>query len=374
VAAIVLAAGRSSRMRGFKPLMRFGEETVVERIVANLRAAGVATVHVVAGFNASALTPELHRLGVAIALNAGFERGMMSSIQTGVASLPCETEAFLLMPVDMPFVRASTIARLLEAASADEAAIHYPTFRGERGHPPLIRRALFADILGWDGDGGLPALLERREREARDVPVFDWGCLADMDRPEDFERLESAAPRRRFPDPAECEAVLEAAGTPEPVRRHCRAVAAVAADIAARLHAAGAPVDPDRALAAAWLHDIGKGRPRHAEVGAALVREFGFPELADAVARHTDLGGGARLDEAAIVYLADKLVEGEARVSLEARFVPALTRFADEPHAFAAASRRYAEAKAVEDAIEARIGRIAPPSQRTAQDTLLGAA
>ena len=373
VTAIVLAAGRSSRMRGFKPLMQFGEETVVARVVANLRGAGVAGVHVVTGFNASALTPELARLGVTIAYNPGFERGMMSSVQTGVASLPRETEAFLLLPVDMPLVRPQTIARLLAAASADEAAVCYPTFRGERGHPPLVRRAVFADILGWNGDGGLLALLERREREARDVPVFDWGCLADMDRPEDFERLESALPRRRFPDPVECEAMLEAVGTPEPVRRHVRAVAAVAADIAVRLRAAGAPVDPDLAFAAAWLHDIAKGRPRHAEAGAAIVREFGFPDLADAVARHTDLGGDTRLDEAAIVYLADKLVQGEARVSLEARFVPALTRFADDPEAFAAARSRYVEAKAIEDAIEARIGRIAPP-QRAAQDTLAGAA
>jgi len=160
VAAIVLAAGKSSRMRGFKPMAPFGGETVVARVVANLRGAGVERIHVVTGFNAEALAPELHRLGVTIAHNSGFERGMMSSVQTGVASLPQDAEAFLLLPVDMPLVRPQTIARLLGAASADGAAIHYPTFRGERGHPPLIRRALFQDILEWNGEGGLLALLK----------------------------------------------------------------------------------------------------------------------------------------------------------------------------------------------------------------------
>jgi putative nucleotidyltransferase with HDIG domain len=373
VAAIVLAAGRSSRMGDFKPLMPFGERTLVGHVVAGLRAAGVAEVHVVTGFQAQALQPELERIGVTAVHNAEFDRGMFSSVQAGIASLPAETDAFLLMPVDMPLVRPGTIGRLVEATASDQAAVFYPTFRGARGHPPLIRRPLFAEILCWDGDGGLAELLSRHEREAHDVKVFDWGCLTDMDRREDFYRVASALARRRFPDPAECETMLEEAATPAPVRRHCRAVAALAEDIARRLRAAGEPIDPALTRAAAWLHDIAKGLPHHAEAGAAMVGAFGFPELADAVARHTDLGGDNRLDEAAVVYLADKLVQGEARVSLEARFVPALTRFAGDPMAFAAASCRYAEAKAIEDAIEARIGRIVPPCV-TARETLLGAA
>jgi hypothetical protein len=106
------------------------------------------------------------------------------------------------------------------------------------------------------------------------------------------------------------------------------------------------------------LHDIAKGLPRHAETGAAMVDAFGFPELTDAVARHSDLGGDDRLDETAVVYLADKLVQGERRVSLDDRFLPALTRFARDPQAFAGANRRYAEARGIEAAIEAHIGRL----------------
>ena len=278
-------------------------------------------IHVVTGYQADALAPELTRLGVTRAHNPDFAAGMFSSVQAGVASLPADVEAFLLAPVDVPLLRPSTIARVLRAAAARDSAIVYPTFRGKRGHPPLVRRALFAEILDSDGDGGLRALLARHEDEAREVAVFDWGCLVDIDRRDDYRLLAAALAGHRLPDVAECETMFDAAATPESTRRHGRAVAALATRFARRLQAAGEAIDPDLARAAALVHDIAKGRRRHAEAGAALLREFGFPEVAAPVARHMDLAFDAgRLDEGAVVYLADKLVQGESRVSLETRF------------------------------------------------------
>jgi len=87
-AAIVLAAGFSSRMGAFKPLLPFGERTVVAHVVANLRAAGLQRIHVVTGFEAENLAPELNRLGVTRAHNPDFAKGMFSSVRAGVASLP----------------------------------------------------------------------------------------------------------------------------------------------------------------------------------------------------------------------------------------------------------------------------------------------
>ena len=374
VAAIVLAAGRSSRMGDFKPLLPFGGRTLIAHMIGVLRDGGLARIHVVTGFNAEALRSELGRLGVTTAHNANFGRGMFSSVQTGVASLPAQIEALLLAPVDLPLLRPSTIARLLSAASAADKLILYPTFRSERGHPPLIRRSLFAEILGFGGNGGLQALLAEHEDEAADVSVFDRGCLSDMDRPDDFRRLSRALARHRFPDEAECEAMLEAAATPAPVRRHCRAVAALAASLAWRLRLAGESLDPDLARAAALVHDIAKGLPHHAETGAAIATGFGFPELAEAVSRHMDIGVGAtRIDESAVVYLADKLVRGESRVPLESRFAPARARFAADPAALAAVDRRLAAAKSILRAIESRIGPLDPADQ-TDHEELIGAA
>ena len=106
IVAIVLAAGFSSRMGAFKPLLPFGERTLVDHVVTNLRAAGVERIHVVTGFQADALAPELTRLGVTRAHNPDFAAGMFSSVQAGVASLPADADAFLLAPVDVPLLRA----------------------------------------------------------------------------------------------------------------------------------------------------------------------------------------------------------------------------------------------------------------------------
>jgi molybdenum cofactor cytidylyltransferase len=356
VAAIVLAAGFSSRMGVFKPLLAFGARTVLGHVVASLREAGVRRIHVVTGYQAEALAPELAALGIVPTHNAKFAGGMFTSVKAGVASLPSTVQGFLLLPVDVPLVRPSTIARVLHAAAAADAPIVHPVFRGERGHPPYVGRALFSEILESDGEGGLRAILARHGHEAREVAVFDRGCLLDMDCPEDYRRLSAALAHRHAPEAGECEAMLEAAATPEHTRRHCRAVAALAAELARRLQEAGTPVDADLVQAAALVHDIAKGQADHAEAGAALVCEMGFPAVAEIAARHQTIAFDGRIDESAVVYLADKLVRGEARVSLETRFAPGFERFADDPEALAGARRRYAEAQAILAAIEARIG------------------
>ena len=358
VAAIVLAAGFSSRMGAFKPLLPFGDGTLIAHVAANLRAAGMSRIHVVTGFQDGALAPELAHLGVIRTHNSDYASGMFSSVRQGVASLPPEVDAFLLAPVDMPLIRPATIARLLRAAAAHSSAVVYPSFAGDRGHPPLVRRSLFAEILASDGDGGLQTLLARHDDQASEIAVFDWGCLVDMDRRSDYRLLAAAMAGRGAPDADECEAMLEAAATPEPTRRHGRAVAALAQRLARRLQATGAPIDPDLTRAAALVHDIAKGRRRHAEAGAAMMRDFGFPSLAGPIAHHMSLAFDGRLDESAIVYLADKLVQGETRVSLQARFAPALERFASDPSALAGVRRRLDAARAVASALEARIGRV----------------
>ena len=197
IVAIVLAAGFSSRMGAFKPLLPFGERTLIDHVVTNLRDAGVGAHpcrHRLPGRRPGAGADAARRHA---AHNPDFAAGMFSSVQTGVASLPADVDAFLLAPVDVPLLRPSTIARVLRAAAARASAIVYPNFRGERGHPPLIRRALFAEILASDGEGGLQALLARHEDEASDVAVFDWGCLVDMDRRDDYRRLLQELARHR---------------------------------------------------------------------------------------------------------------------------------------------------------------------------------
>ncbi|MCE1237295.1 MAG: NTP transferase domain-containing protein [Hyphomicrobiales bacterium] len=356
VAAVVLAAGRSTRMGSAKPLLPFGGRTVVEHVVATLDAAGLGPIHVVVGHGGDAIARALAGTRAVVVDNPDHDRGMYSSLRAGVASLPEAIEGTLLLPCDVPAVRATTFARIADTGIACGRAV-LPTFRGERGHPPFLPKAVFAEILTGDGEGGLRALLARRAGEAREVAVFDRACLLDIDHPADYARLAEALPHRGAPEPEECEAILEGHAVADPVRRHCRAVAGLAVDLAERLAAAGVALDLDLVRAGALLHDVAKGHAHHAEIGAAMLRDLGFPAVADVVARHMriDFGEGDRIDEAAVVHLADKCVAEERRVTLAERFVAAEAKFRDDPIALAGARRRRATAETILREVEARI-------------------
>ncbi|HTY04571.1 MAG TPA: NTP transferase domain-containing protein, partial [Rhodocyclaceae bacterium] len=301
-AALILAAGYSSRMGAFKPLLTLGDRSAITWCVSAFRDAGISDIRVVTGFGAPELEPELHRLGVVGVPNPNYDRGMFSSIQAGIASLADDIDACFLLPVDTPLVRASTVAALAARRAAAPAPVVNPSFRGQRGHPPVIDKALFAEILAGDGEGGLRALLQRHEAVA--VDVVDEAILLDMDTPEDFARLDERAQHRDVPSEAECEAIFERDSVAEPVRRHSRAVASVAAALAQHLD----DIDQQVVNAAALLHDIAKGRPDHAEAGATRVASLGYPAVAEAMRHHMDFNFGGRLDAAAVVFVADKLV------------------------------------------------------------------
>jgi broad specificity phosphatase PhoE len=117
-----------------------------------------------------------------------------------------------------------------------------------------------------------------------------------------------------------CESLLSAAGTPEAVSAHCAAVAETALGLARALSAAGVALDEPRIYAAAMLHDIARTAEHHAETGAGWLAAIGYPAVADIIRQHHDPDDPARTDEAAVVFVADKLVLGTARVGLCERF------------------------------------------------------
>lgn len=366
VGAVVLAAGRSSRMGSSKPLLPFAGVRVVEHVVATLAAAGIAPIHVVVGHRGAEVAAVAAACGAVAVDNPDYDLGMYSSIRAGIASLPPDLVGALLLPVDVPAVRSATLARIAEAGRAAATVVH-PTFRGEPGHPPFLPRRLFAEIVADTGEGGLAALLRRHDGEARRLPVIDRACLRDMDHPADHASLAAAVPHRRVPEPEECEAIFELFAVEPRIRRHGAAVAALAGAHAERLNATGLALDLDLVRAGAVLHDVAKGSPRHAEIGAAMLRDLGFADVAEVVARHMaiDFAAGDPIDEAALVHLADKLVAEDRRVRFDERWSTAERRFHDDPAALAGARRRRAVAETILHETEARIGPIDLPEATT---------
>ena len=357
LAAIVLAAGYSSRMAEFKPMLPLSGSTALERCIGIFREAGVAEVIVVLGYRADELLPLVERDGARCVGNPQFEQGMFSSIATGCRALPDWVEAAFVLPADIPLVRANTIRQLAAVFAERQAGIVYPVFDGRRGHPPLIARRILDEAAEEGASGPLSALLARHESEAIDLRVVDQCIHMDMDTAADYDELRALAACREVPTPAECEAILAGQSVEPSLVRHSRLVAKVAQRIADALVRSGLTLNVELVQAGAMLHDLAKGQPDHAAVGAELLCSMDFPQVATVVGAHTDLDfSGGSIEESAIVYLADKLVRGEELVTIDQRFQPALDRFRDDPPALRAAQRRMATVKAVALAVETRLG------------------
>ncbi len=199
IAALVLAAGSSSRAPGFKPLLPLGDGTVIEATVRTLRRGGVDDIIVVIGHNASDMIAELDRLEVRYVLNKDYRKGMFSSVVAGVSSISSQAEAFFLLPGDMPLVRSHTVRTLWKAYQQVRAKVIYPVFLTQRGHPPLISAQCCPAIASWKRPEGLSSLLALYEDQSYEVETADEGILMDIDSPEDYAIVAECFRHREIP-------------------------------------------------------------------------------------------------------------------------------------------------------------------------------
>ncbi|MCL5290183.1 MAG: NTP transferase domain-containing protein, partial [Firmicutes bacterium] len=239
LAALVLAAGFSSRMGSFKPLLPLGEATVIERAVGNFFAAGIQDVRVVVGHRAEEVIPVLKGMGVQIILNREYAGGMFSSVKVGVNTFKSGIKAFFLLPGDHPLIKPHTLWEIIGAYHENRAGIIYPCFNGERGHPPLISADYINKILAWNRQGGLRSLLNRYNADALDLEVADQGVLLDMDNPVDYQNMIEKSNLEEIPNEAECFVLLTKFNVPRQIVNHSVAVAQLAEKICMALNAAG---------------------------------------------------------------------------------------------------------------------------------------
>lgn len=347
IAGLLAAAGLSSRMRDFKPLLPLNGTTVIENTVNSLRSAGVADVRAVVGYRGGELAAHLKALGVPAVMNARYaETDMFDSVAIGLQWIEPDADAFFLLPGDVPLVKRHSIKSMSKALIRTGAPLIYPMFCGRRGHPPLITKACFAAILAHDGRDGLRGALRPFENDALKIELPDPGLLMDADTPEDYAALRERAQSAETPSAADCETLLVWARTPEASAAHSRVVARVAQRIALMLKGAGHTIDADIVLAGGLLHDIAKGRPRHPLCGARMLCSLGYPAVARTVLTHNDppKEAVAALDERALVFLADKMVIGTSVVGIDARFQRAFERFGADPAAARSIHKRKEDA------------------------------
>ena len=215
-AAVVPAAGLSSRMGSFKPLLDLGGKPLICHTLDSLRAGGAERIFVVTGHRAEDLEDAVAAPDVRFVRNPDYaQTGMLESVQAGLKSLQAEPfDCVFILPGDVPLVSRKTMEALkagmceLTAVSATDLSNDRqspkalrPSYRGRAGHPVLLNRPMAEALLQYRGPDGLRGFLRQQTRElkgasrgdlhgtVRVIETSDPGILADADTPEDFLAL-----------------------------------------------------------------------------------------------------------------------------------------------------------------------------------------
>lgn len=181
-AAVVLAAGKSSRMGSNKLLLPFNGKTVLEVTLDALK--GVSTV-VVTGHNPHELEALLSKHRVKAVHNPRYEEGMTTSFQAGLRSVDADA-AFLVLGDQVGLSPRTLSAMIQVMVENEDAQIVSPRYGGARGHPVLFRRSLFGEILSLGPGENLRDVVARHEDSHRYVEGDVWTVI-DMDTPEEYE-------------------------------------------------------------------------------------------------------------------------------------------------------------------------------------------
>lgn len=193
ISAIILAAGESKRMGQPKMLLPWENGTVLTRVIAVFREAGVEDILVVTGGAREQVEELAAGLGVRTVFNEAFQTGgMLSSIQCGIRALltiPKKEKAAALIGLgDQPQVQARSVRRVCETFLETEANLVVPSYHMRRGHPWLMAHPLWEDLMRMEHPASPRDFLNAHAAEIHYVEVDDPNILADLDTPEEYRR------------------------------------------------------------------------------------------------------------------------------------------------------------------------------------------
>ena len=194
--AVIAAAGIPLSMPDFDPTIMLGDTSVIKKIVITLQKAGVDPIVIVTGYKAALLEKHVARMGVVFLRNENYvQNDMFHAVCVGLDYLKNECDSIFVMPVDVPLFSEESLNLLMEGSGA----VVCPVYDGEKGHPILLKKELFADILNYRGDDGLRGAVASGGWELEFIDVDDEGVLLELDSAADLERLRRRTAMSRDP-------------------------------------------------------------------------------------------------------------------------------------------------------------------------------
>ncbi len=184
--AIVLAAGKSTRMGTQKLLLPFDGKTIVEKVVENILNSEIDKVMVVLGANHFDVAETLKAWPVKTVWNENFQEGMHTSVISGVKALPSGAKAALIFLGDQPFISDQAVQKVVEAWQTSQKGIVIPLFDGKRGHPPLYDMKYRQELSSLNPAIGLRSVALKFQEDVYEVETFCPEIVRDIDTRSDY--------------------------------------------------------------------------------------------------------------------------------------------------------------------------------------------
>lgn len=189
ITAIILAAGESKRMGQHKMLLPWGEATVLTHVISVFQESGLKDILVVTGGARDEVERLISKQNVKIVHNSDFTSGeMLSSIQCGLHALTRQTQAALIGLGDQPQVQEGSVRMVCDAFGKTKSNIVVPSYQMRRGHPWLVARTLWEELLKMESPQSPRDFLNAYQAEIQYVNVDDPNILADLDTPDEYKK------------------------------------------------------------------------------------------------------------------------------------------------------------------------------------------
>lgn len=189
ISAILLAAGKSERMKRCKQLIEIDGQPMIEKLTSTTLDSKVDETILVLGYKADDIRSRIVTENIDIVLNPDFEEGMSTSLKAGLREVDEEAEAILVVLGDQPLLESELIDRLIEEYESTDSPIVAPVYKGQRGNPVLLDISLKDELLHLKGDIGARDIIEEREEDVSLLKVNTPSVLMDVNTQEDLDRV-----------------------------------------------------------------------------------------------------------------------------------------------------------------------------------------
>ena len=189
ISLVILAAGKSTRMKENKLLLKINSETLIQHVVKTAKKSSVDEMVVVLGHEAARIKEQLANLDCKLVTNENYTKGQSESVKVGLAAVSSYSEAMMILPADVALIDAESINKVVEEYGRSKSRIVIASHRQQSGHPILIDKTLFPEVaqIGEDTQG-LKAVVDRHRTEIKYVGVGTENVLIDIDTREEFNK------------------------------------------------------------------------------------------------------------------------------------------------------------------------------------------